>query len=79
MAICSRIGLLLLRRPDLEVYQPDKRHPSPLGSYLPACAAFAALYGKSSVGNTLTDGIDRGTAEFPQAVAVETVDEYFAH
>ena len=66
------------KRADLELYQPDKRHPSPLGSYLAACTAFAAVYGKSPVGNRFTDGIDRGTAEFLQAVADETVREYFA-
>src|SRR5437764_11017061 len=30
-------------RPDLELYQPDKRHPSVAGTYLAACTAYAAL------------------------------------
>jgi hypothetical protein len=69
----------IARRPELELYQPDKRHPSPIGSYLAACTTFAAVYGKSPVGNRFTDGIDRNTAEFLQAIAEETVREYFTH
>ena len=66
------------KRPDLELYQPDKRHPSLAGTYLAACTSYAALYKKSPVGNTYTAGIDPSIASFLQSTAQETVQEYFA-
>lgn len=65
------------RRPDLELYQPDKRHPQRIGTYLAACTAFAALTGKSPVGNTYTAGIDKDTAAFLQSAAWDAVQEYY--
>lgn len=65
------------RRPDLELYQPDKRHPQRVGSYLAACTAYAALTGASPVGNTYTAGIDADTARFLQQVAWDTVQAYY--
>lgn len=67
----------IAKRPDLEFYQPDKRHPSLIGTYLSACTAYAAIYRKSPVGNKHTAGIDAETVKFLQAVAWETVQEYF--
>jgi hypothetical protein len=68
---------VISKRPDLELYQPDKRHPTLIGTYLAACTTYAAIYGKSPVGNTYAAGIDRDTASFLQAAAWETVREYF--
>jgi len=65
------------KRPALELYQPDKRHPTLAGTYLAACASYAAVYGKSPVGNGYTAGLDSDTAGFLQGVAWETVREYF--
>jgi hypothetical protein len=65
-------------RPDIELYQPDKRHPSLLGTYLAACTVHAATTRKSPVGNTYTAGIDPALAGFLQAKAWETVQEYYA-
>jgi hypothetical protein len=73
LAFAKAIG----KRPDLEFYQPDKRHPTLIGTYLAACTAYATLYGKSPVGNPYTAGIDASTAAFLQATAWETVREYF--
>ena len=67
----------IAKRPDLEFYQPDKRHPSLIGTYLAACTTYAAVYGKSPVGNTYVAGIAPDTAGFLQTVAWETVQEYF--
>ena len=64
-------------RPDLEFFQKDKRHPQRIGSYLGACTAFAALTGKSPVGNSYTADIDADTAKFLQQVAWDTVQEYY--
>ena len=66
------------KRPDLELYQPDRRHPTLLGTYLAACTTYAAVYGKSPAGNTYTAGIDPATARFLQDTAEQAVREYFA-
>src|SRR6185436_18114171 len=47
----------IAKRPDLELYQPDKRHPSLAGTYLAACTVFATLYRKSPVGLSYTAGL----------------------
>jgi hypothetical protein len=65
------------KRPGLELYQADKRHPSLAGTYLAACTSFAAVYGKSPVGNAYTAGLDGDTAGFLQSVAWEAVQGYF--
>jgi hypothetical protein len=74
LAFAKAIG----KRPDLEFYQPDNRHPSLIGTYLAACTTYAAVYGKSPVGNAYMAGIDPGTAKFLQSVALDTVREYYA-
>ena len=68
----------IAKRPDLELYQADKRHPSPAGTYLAACTTYAAVYRKSPVGNSYTAGIDAQTARFLQEIAWETVRSYNA-
>jgi hypothetical protein len=65
------------RRPDLELYQPDKRHPSLAGTYLAAATTYAALFKRSPVGNKYLAGIDPATAQFLQTIAWETAQEYF--
>jgi len=65
-------------RPGLELYQPDKRHPSLAGTYLAACTTYAAITGKSPVGNSYTAGLDAALAAFLQTTAWETVRAYYA-
>src|SRR3954470_88233 len=66
------------KRPELEFYQPDKRHPSAIGTYLAACTIYASIYGKSPVGNpSRALGVDEKMAAFLQEVAWETVQEYY--
>ena len=70
------------RRPDLELYQHDKRHPTLPGTYLAAATAYAAIYGISPVGSEnrglLSNGmLDRETATFLQQVAWDTVQRYY--
>jgi hypothetical protein len=62
--------------PQVNLYDPDKRHPSLAGSYLAACTILAAVYGKSPVGNPHTAGLDPKVAAFLQQIADETVREY---
>ena len=65
------------RDPKVNLYDPDKRHPSLAGSYLGAATILAAVYNKSPVGNSYTAGLDAATAAFLQQVAADTVKEYF--
>ena len=50
----------LQANPSLALYQSDGSHPSPLGSYLAACAFYAAMFDKSPEG--LTGQITSGGA-----------------
>lgn len=72
-AVTSAIG----KQPELNLYAPDKRHPSLAGTYLATCVVFAALTGRSPVGNSYLAGIDAPTAQLLQTVAWETVQEYY--
>jgi len=65
------------KNPTVNLYNPDKRHPSLAGSYLGAATIYAALYGKSPAGLKYTGGLDEKTAAFLQDVAWETVREYY--
>jgi len=65
------------QQPELNLYAPDKRHPSLAGTYLAACTSFAALTGRSPVGNSYHATIDEPTVRFLQTVAWETVQEYY--
>ena len=38
------------KQPELNLYAPDKRHPSLAGTYLASCVVFSALTGRSPVG-----------------------------
>jgi hypothetical protein len=65
-------------RPELELYQPDKRHPSLIGTYLAACTVFATTTKKSPVGNSYTSGIEPALAAFLQKTAWDAVQAYQA-
>ena len=65
------------RRPQLNLYVDDKRHPSPAGSYLAAATTYGALFRKSPVGLKYTAGLDQETAEFLQSAAWQTLQQYF--
>jgi hypothetical protein len=67
----------IAKKPGIQLYVADKRHPSKLGTYLSACTIYGALYNKSPVGLNYNFGIDPETAKFLQEVAWETVQEYY--
>ena len=66
----------IAKRPELNLYAPDKRHPSLAGTYLAACTTYATLFGKSPVGLKYVAGLDEATATHLQTMAWETVQEY---
>jgi hypothetical protein len=65
------------RRPDVNLYAPDKRHPSLAGTYLAAATSYAALFKRSPVGSSYTAGLDPAVARHLQTVAWETVQDYY--
>jgi hypothetical protein len=65
------------KQPELNLYVADKRHPSLAGTYLASCVVYAALTGRSPVGNSYIAGIDAPTATFLQTAAWETVQDYY--
>ena len=67
----------IAERPDLEFYQPDKRHPTLIGTYLAACTTYAAVYGKSPEGNSYTAGLAPELAKVLQAIAWNTTQSYY--
>ena len=67
----------IAKRPELNLYVPDKRHPSLPGTYLAAATVYATLFGQSPVGLNYTAGLDKELARYLQEVAWETVQEYF--
>jgi len=73
LAFARAIG----KQPELNLYAADKRHPSLAGTYLATSTVFAALTGRSPVGNSYLAGIDEPTARFLQTVAWETVQDYY--
>jgi len=64
-------------RPELELYQSDKRHPSLAGTYLAACTVYAALYNKSPEGLKYSADLPQDVVAHLQTVAWETVKAYF--
>jgi hypothetical protein len=66
----------IAKRPDVNLYAPDKRHPSLAGTYLGAAVVMASVFKKSPVGNTYTAGLPADVAQHLQAVAWETVQSF---
>lgn len=66
----------IARRPDVNLYVADKRHPSPAGTYLTACTVLASIHGVNPVGNTYVAGLDPAIARHLQETAWETVQAY---
>jgi hypothetical protein len=65
------------RRPELNLYIADKRHPTLAGTYLAAATTYGALFRKSPSGLKYTAGLDQETAAFLQTTAWQTLLEYF--
>lgn len=66
----------LARRPELNLYAADKRHPSLAGTYLAACTVYASLFRASPVGLHYNAGLSDDVARHLQQMAWETVQEY---
>ena len=63
-------------KPEVNLYAPDKRHPSVEGTYLSAATTYATLFNKSPVGLKFAAGLKPEVAAHLQQVAWETVQQY---
>lgn len=68
----------IAKRPELNLYVADKRHPSLAGTYLAACTVLASVYRVNPVGNSYTAGLPADVAAHLQAIAAETVRDFDA-
>jgi hypothetical protein len=66
----------IAKRPEINLYAPDKRHPSLAGTYLGAAVVMASVFRKSPVGNSYTAGLPADVAQHLQTVAWETVQSF---
>ncbi len=66
----------IAKRPDVNLYVPDKRHPSLAGSYLTAATLVASVWNVNPIGSKYTAGLPADVARHLQTVAWETVRSY---
>jgi hypothetical protein len=80
-ALVVPVGLAFAKvreaRPSLVMHVEDKMHPTLPGTYLAACTFYAALFGKTPVGNAYNAGLDPELAKFLQQAAWDTVRRYY--
>ncbi|MGL5445752.1 MAG: hypothetical protein ACRDBL_00405 [Rhabdaerophilum sp.] len=67
----------IAKRPDINLYVADKRHPSLAGTYLGAATVYAALFKASPVGLKYTAGLPPEVATHLQEMAWETVQAFY--
>ncbi len=76
-AIISPVGVVWKKMREsntaINLYDPDLRHPSAIGSYISACTFFSVIFGESPIGNTELGGITAEDALRIQGLASETV------
>ncbi len=68
----------IAKRPALNLYIADKRHPSLAGTYLAACTVLASVYKKSPVGLSYTAGLPADVATHLQTTAWEAAQAFHA-
>jgi hypothetical protein len=66
----------IAKRPELNLYVADKRHPSLAGTYLAACTVLASVYRINPVGNSYTAGLPADVVAHLQGIAAETVRDF---
>ena len=62
--------------PDIDLYTPDKRHPSKAGTYLMAAVIYSSIYNASPIGNTYDYGLGQYTQKRLQEIAWKALQNY---
>lgn len=65
------------KRPDINLYVGDKRHPTLAGTYLAAATVYASLFKSSPVGLSYHAGLPAEIAAYLQGIANETVKDFY--
>lgn len=67
------------QRPEMNLYAPDREHPSLYGTYLSTCVIYATIYGRDPTGLAyVPSGLTPEEAAFLQRIAWQTVQDYRA-
>jgi hypothetical protein len=66
----------IAKRPDINLYVPDKRHPSLAGSYLAAATMVASVWKVNPIGSTFTAGLQEDVSRHLQEIAWQTAQSY---
>jgi hypothetical protein len=79
-AVTAPVGIAWVeaqrRRPGVDLWTDDGRHPSLAGSYLAAAVFYAVLSGRDPAASDFTAGLPTEEAAFLRFVASEVVDEH---
>lgn len=68
---------VIIERPDLDLFDEDREHPSTSGSYLASCVVFATLMGVRPQGlGEQPETVGEDDADYLARVAWETVERY---
>ena len=62
--------------PEIDLYTPDKRHPSKAGTYLMAAVIYSSLYNVSPIGNSYDYGLGQETQSRLQEIAWTALNRY---
>ena len=62
--------------PDIDLYTPDKRHPSKAGTYLMAAVIYSSIYNDSPIGNMYDYGLGQYTQRRLQEIAWKALQNY---
>jgi|TARA_B100000530_G_C15855123_1_gene446965 hypothetical protein len=62
--------------PDIDLYTPDKRHPSKAGTYLMAAVIYSSIYNDSPIGNSYDYGLGQETQTRLQEIAWAALNSY---
>ncbi len=68
-------ALSIAKRPDVNLYDPDKRHPSLAGTYLGAATVLATIYKVNPTNLTYNAGLPADVAAHLRAVAQEVASK----
>ena len=60
-------------RPDIDLYEPDRKHQSALGSYLKSCVNYLKIYNQPFSPNTTHCDLDAGSCAYLRSVAERVV------
>ena len=62
--------------PEIDLYTPDKRHPSKAGTYLMAAVIYSSIYNVSPIGNSYDYGLGQETQSRLQEIAWTALNRY---